>query len=44
MILDLRGNDTYEAGNFSIGLRYWYGTGLVYDGEGNDLYRSVYFT
>lgn len=44
VILDLKGNDTYEAGNFSIGLGYWYGTGLAYDGEGNDLYRSVYFT
>jgi hypothetical protein len=44
LLVDLLGNDTYEAGNFSIGLGYWYGTGLLYDGAGNDTYRSVYFT
>jgi len=29
---------------FSQGLGYWYGTGLLWDGQGNDLYESVYFT
>lgn len=43
-IADIRGNDTYEAGNFSLGTGYWFGTGLMYDKEGNDLYKSVYFT
>jgi hypothetical protein len=27
-----------------MGLGYWYGTGLLWDGGGDDLYRSVYFT
>ena len=44
VLIDLQGNDSYEAGNFSIGLGYWYGTGLLYDGAGDDSYRSVYFT
>ncbi len=43
-IADIHGNDTYEAGNFSLGTGYWFGTGLMYDKEGNDLYKSVYFT
>jgi hypothetical protein len=43
-LLDVDGNDTYQAGNFSQGLGYWYGTGLLWDGGGNDLYESVYFT
>ena len=43
-LIDVDGNDTYEAGNFSQGIGYWYGTGLLWDGGGNDTYRSVYFT
>jgi hypothetical protein len=43
-LIDVDGNDTYQAGNFSQGLGYWYGTGLLWDGGGNDLYESVYFT
>ena len=43
-LLDVDGNDRYEAGNFSQGLGYWYGTGLLWDGGGNDHYKSVYFT
>lgn len=43
-LLDVDGNDRYQAGNFSQGLGYWYGTGLLWDGGGNDLYESVYFT
>jgi hypothetical protein len=43
-LIDVEGDDRYEAGNFSQGLGYWYGTGLLWDGGGNDLYRSVYFT
>jgi hypothetical protein len=43
-LLDVEGNDTYQAGNFSQGLGYWYGTGLLWDGGGNDLFESVYFT
>ena len=43
-LLDVEGNDKYEAGNFSQGIGYWYGTGLLWDGGGDDEYRSVYFT
>ncbi|MDA1195235.1 MAG: hypothetical protein O2894_08625, partial [Planctomycetota bacterium] len=43
-LLDVDGDDVYEAGNFSQGLGYWYGTGILWDGGGNDRYRSVYFT
>ena len=43
-LLDIEGNDKYEAGNWSIGTGYWFATGIVYDGSGNDVYRSVYFT
>jgi hypothetical protein len=43
-LLDVDGDDTYEAGNFSQGLGYWYGTGLLWDGGGDDTYKSVYFT
>ena len=44
VLIDVDGNDLYEAGNFSQGVGYWYGTGLLWDGGGNDVYRSVYFT
>lgn len=43
-LLDVDGDDAYQAGNFSQGLGYWYGTGLLWDGGGNDRYTSVYFT
>ncbi len=43
-LIDVDGNDRYEAGNFSQGLGYWFGTGLLWDGGGDDVYRSVYFT
>jgi hypothetical protein len=43
-LIDLDGNDQYQAGNFAIGCGYWFGTGLVYDGGGNDTYRSVCYS
>ncbi|MBL9088979.1 MAG: hypothetical protein JNM10_17700 [Planctomycetia bacterium] len=43
-LLDVDGDDTYDAGNFSQGCGFWFGTGLLYDGGGNDAYRSVYFS
>lgn len=43
-VIDVDGDDTYIAGNFSQGLGYWYGTGFLYDGGGDDRYESVYFT
>jgi len=44
LIADMHGNDTYEAGNFSIGCGYWFGIGLVYEKEGNDFYYSPVYT
>ncbi|MCA9314744.1 MAG: hypothetical protein R3F05_04970 [Planctomycetota bacterium] len=43
-LLDVDGDDVYEAGNFSQGLGYWYGTGVLWDGGGDDRFESVYFT
>jgi hypothetical protein len=43
-LVDLKGNDTYESGNWAAGCGYWFGTGILYDGGGDDLYRSVYFS
>jgi len=43
-LVDLEGDDQYEAGNWAIGAGYWFGTGLLYDGGGNDTYRSVYYS
>ncbi len=43
-IIDVHGDDRYEAGAFAQGYGYWYGIGLVYDGAGNDTYRSVYYS
>lgn len=43
-LLDVDGDDVYEAGNFSQGCGFWFGTGLLWDGGGHDVYRSVYFS
>ena len=43
-LLDLQGDDTYEAGNWAIGAGYWFATGLLYDGGGDDTYQSVYYS
>jgi len=40
-LIDLRGNDTYESANWSLGCGYWYGMGFCYDGGGNDTYKSA---
>ncbi len=40
-LLDLAGDDSYLAGNWSMGTGYWFGTGLLYDGAGDDTYRGV---
>jgi len=43
-LVDVDGDDAYDAGNFSQGCGFWFGTGLLYDGGGDDAYRSVYFS
>jgi hypothetical protein len=40
-LLDLSGDDTYLAGNWSMGTGYWFGTGLLFDGAGDDAYHCV---
>ena len=40
-LIDIEGDDSYTAGNWSLGTGYWFGTGLVYEGGGNDTYRGV---
>lgn len=40
-LVDLEGDDTYIAGNWSMGTGYWFGTGLLYDGSGDDSYNGV---
>ncbi|MCP4589279.1 MAG: hypothetical protein GY842_00905, partial [bacterium] len=43
-LIDLCGDDTYLAGNWSMGTGYWFGTGLLYDGGGSDIYRGAVWT
>ncbi|HVP56817.1 MAG TPA: HEAT repeat domain-containing protein, partial [bacterium] len=42
-IMDLAGDDTYEAGHISLGAGI-FGAGLLYDREGNDIYVSGAFS
>ena len=39
-LIDIEGDDTYIAGNWSQGAGYWFGTGILYDGMGNDHYEG----
>jgi len=43
-IVDVMGDDQYQAGAFAQAYGYWYGIGLMYDGSGADTYRSVYYS
>lgn len=43
-LIDLRGDDRYEGGNWVQGVGYWYGMGFLYDAAGDDRYSSVYFS
>lgn len=42
-LIDLSGNDKYEAGGWSQGCGYWYGIGLLCDKSGNDEYYSTHW-
>ncbi len=44
VLLDIKGNDKYEGGNWVQGVGYWQGIGIIADGEGNDVYKAVYFS
>lgn len=40
-LIDLRGNDVYEAAQWSQGCGYWYGMGFLWDGGGDDQYTAT---
>ncbi len=39
-LLDGDGDDSYLAGNWSMGTGYWFGIGILHDRAGNDIYRG----
>ncbi len=39
-VVDCKGNDIYDAGEFGLGCGYFVGIGMVRDKEGNDIYRA----
>ncbi len=43
-IIDIHGNDEYLSGNWTLGVGYWFATGIAVDRTGNDCYESCYFT
>jgi hypothetical protein len=40
-LIDLQGDDIYEAAQWSQGCGYWYGMGFLWDGGGNDCYTAT---
>lgn len=40
-LIDLQGDDAYEAAQWSQGCGYWYGIGFLWDGGGNDRYTAT---
>jgi hypothetical protein len=42
--IDCAGDDEYYSGNWTLGVGYWFGIGILYDVSGNDTYKSCYFT
>lgn len=43
-IIDIHGDDHYYSGNWTLGVGYWFSTGIALDRNGDDLYESCYFT
>ena len=43
-IIDIHGDDHYYSGNWTLGVGYWFSTGIALDRNGNDIYQSCYFT
>ncbi|MDD4916605.1 MAG: hypothetical protein PHE72_02215 [candidate division Zixibacteria bacterium] len=43
-LIDINGDDRYYSGNWTLGIGYWFATGIAYDKRGDDLYESCYFT
>jgi hypothetical protein len=40
-LVDLSGNDVYEAAQWAQGCGYWYGMGFLWDGAGDDQYKAT---
>jgi hypothetical protein len=40
-LVDLSGNDVYEAAQWAQGCGYWYGSGFLWDGGGDDKYTAT---
>jgi hypothetical protein len=43
LLLDVSGDDRYEADVFGQGSAYWYSLGVLVDGDGNDRYRATWY-
>jgi hypothetical protein len=43
VLVDVTGNDRYEADVFGQGSAYWYSLGVLVDGAGNDRYRATWY-
>lgn len=43
-LVNIGGDDRYEADEFSQGGAYWLGLGLLFDSAGNDLYRGSHYS
>ncbi len=43
LLVDLGGNDRYQAEIFAQGIGYWGGTGLLWDAKGDDAYMAVQY-
>jgi hypothetical protein len=43
-IIDIHGDDHYFSGNWTLGVGYWFATGICVDRHGDDIYESCYFT
>ena len=42
-LVDLAGNDTYEADVYGQGVSYWYSVGMLLDAEGHDTYQVYHY-
>ena len=43
LLVDLAGNDFYDAEVYAQGVSYWYSLGFLYDGAGNDRYHATQY-
>ncbi len=43
-LLHIKGTHTCEAANFAIGCGYWFGTGILYSGQGGNSYHAACYS